>query len=415
MTHVKKYLKFTKILLISVGIIFCLHTAQTFETETGTVAQCDPLLVIVIMVKNEAPVIQATLQPYVDAGLNAYFVFDTGSTDNTMALAQELFETHHVNHGVIKQELFIDFATSRNRALELAQEAFPNACFMLMLDAEWYIHDVPCLINFCQTHINDKNTSYLVRITDNQLDFYTPRLIRCHSHVAFVGAVHEVLNQVTYTKVPANCFFELRTTRYGQEKTAQRWHRDCDLLLKEYNKNPYDPRTVFYLAQTYACLGDLEKAQHWYEKRITMPGWDKENFMAWYRLAQVYEALDKKDEAVCSYLKAYSLRPHRAEPLIRLAQHYWKTGDNALCFLFASRALAIPYPEQDVLFVDKDLYDYTRYDLVGRSAWYVGEYAIGQTALLCALKVKPNEEYLKKNLGYYTQYTQTSPHVCPCI
>jgi len=33
----------------------------------------DPLLVVVLMVKNEETVMRATLQPYVDAGINSYF------------------------------------------------------------------------------------------------------------------------------------------------------------------------------------------------------------------------------------------------------------------------------------------------------------------------------------------------------
>ena len=353
------------------------------------------------MVKDEAPVIEKTLQPLVEGGLDSFFIFDTGSTDDTIARARKYFADHHVTHAYIQQEPFVDFATSRNRALTLTEQAFPTARFMLMPDAEWHLHNINELVQFCTTHAHDTEPSYLVRITDVNLDFYTPRLIRCRSNIQFIGVVHEVLNHATTQKVPPSCFFELKTTRYGQEKSRKRWTRDREKLLKEFEKHPQDPRTIFYLGQTNACLGDWKQAQQFYELRTTMPGWDEENFMARYRLAQAYEAMGTWDKALNSYLTAYSLRPHRAEPLVRLAQHYWDAGDKPLCYLFAQQAATIPYPVQDVLFVEKELYDYTRYDLLGMSAWYVGAYDIGKNAVLQALKAHPEAAHLQTNLSWY--------------
>ncbi len=361
----------------------------------------DPLLVIVLMVKDEASVICQTLQPFIDEGLGDFLIFDTGSTDDTVAVTRKFFEKHHLSNAVIKQEPFIDFSISRNRALQLAEEAFPQACFMLMLDAEWYMHNVNSLVKFCALHKDETEASYLVRIIGTNLDFYTARLIRCRSNVRFVGPVHEVLNQVSKGKVPADCFFELRVTEYGQEKSRKRWTRDSKILLKEHDLNPSDPRTVFYLAQTYACLGDWENARLWYERRTEMPGWDEENFMAYYKLAQVYEALGNGDQVVLNYLRAFSLRPWRAEPLVCLARHYWEAGDNALCCLFAQYAADLPYPENDVLFIEKNLYDVERHDLLGRSAWYVGKYDVGKRAVEKALKARPTAQYLQDNLAYY--------------
>jgi len=51
----------------------------------------DPLLVVVLMVKNEALVIKETLQPFVDGGVTDFLIFDTGSTDGTQKVAQEFY------------------------------------------------------------------------------------------------------------------------------------------------------------------------------------------------------------------------------------------------------------------------------------------------------------------------------------
>jgi len=365
----------------------------------------NPLLVVTLMIRNEALVIKETLQPFVDAGIKDFLIFEAGeSTDDTIAVTKKFFEDHQIKNAVIKQGPFIDFATSRNQALELTEEAFPNAGFILMPDAEWHLHNGKELLQFCAQHRHDTHNVYLMRTMGANLDFCTPRLIRCQANVRFVGVVHEVPNYYTQEKVPPNIFFELCTTRYGQEKSRQRWTRDRDLLLKEHMRVPHDPRPVFYLAQTYACLGDWENAKHWYMLRTKMPGWDEETFIAHYKLAQVYEALGKWHEALEEYLKAHALRPQRAEPLVCLANHYWNSGDKASCFLFAQRAAQLPYPDKDLLFIEKDAYNFTRFDLLGRAAWYVGEYDCGETAINQALEVCPNAEYLNSNLGWYKQH-----------
>jgi tetratricopeptide (TPR) repeat protein len=360
----------------------------------------DPTLVIVLMVKNEAPVIRETLQPFVDAGIDSYLIFDTGSTDDTIELTRAFFEKNSIKHGYIFQEPFIDFGTSRNRALELAEQQFPQAGFMLMLDAEWYMHEVADLLIFCKSRLYSNCPAYMVRIKDSYIDFYTARLIRCRTNTRFAGPVHETLEYATREKVPPHVYFELRTSHYGQEKTRKRWLRDKDLLLKELELRPDSPRTTFYLAQTYDCLGDLENARIWYERRITIEGWDEENFMAHYRLAKVYEAQGNWEKALPCYLKAYSMRPTRIEPLVCITQHYWDTGDRALCYLFARHAAEAPYPK-DTLFVEKRAYDITRHDLLGRSAWYVNDYELGEKATRKALEADPHASHLKDNLDWY--------------
>lgn len=361
----------------------------------------DPLLVVVLMVKNESEAMKDTLKPFVDAGVDSFLIFDTGSTDDTIETTRNYFKERNVTHGIIDQEPFIDFATSRNHALDSAQKAFPSACFMVMPDAEWHLQNPHKLLQFCEEHKNENASSYLIRIMMGKtMDFYTSRLIRCHKNVCFKGAVHEALTHVSIEKVPY-CYFQMNGTRYGIEKSRKRWARDCELLINEHMKNPHDLRTIFYLAQTYSCLGDHENARRWYEVRCSLKGWDEEDFIAHYRLAQTHESLNNWPKALETYLKAYSLRPHRAEPLIHLGQHYWETDQKPISYLFAKRACELDYPQNDILFVEKELYQFTRFELLGRVAWYVNEFNIGEEALKKALEANPDYEYLRNNLEFY--------------
>lgn len=402
-----KFLIFFSVILLTLSQINFIHTSPIKD---------NPLLVVNIMIKNEEPVIEGTLQPFVDAGIDHFLIFDTGSTDKTIEITEEFFKKNNVKHAVIKQEPFVDFATSRNRCLELTEETFPNAEFMIMLDAEWYMHGIPELLNFCQIHKNNQCPSYLVRLIMNEtLDFYAPRLIKMSSKSRFYGVVHETLDKTTKEQAPNNSYFEVRTSRFGREKSKNRWSRDKDLLMKEHLKNPNDARTVFYLAQTYDCLEDLENAHFWYKKRLKTPGWYEENFVTIYRLAQVSENLGNKEnnngnkdkaeeywkEAYFYYLEAYQNRPVRVESLIKFAQFCWFHDKKDLCYMLAKRACEIPYPETDILFVEKNLYDFTRWDLLGISAWYVGEYAIGKAAVMKAIENCPNMPHLQQNLACY--------------
>lgn len=121
------------------------------------------------------------------------------------------------------------------------------------------------------------------------------------------------------------------------------------------------------------------------------------------------ETINKTKQSLAAfyYLQAFCARPTRAEPLIKLAQYYWNKHKPHTAFLFCARAVQIPYPDQDILFIEKDLYDFVRYDLLGRCAWYVGQYELGAWAVRQALKVSPKSEYLKHNFACYTKHPST--------
>lgn len=373
----------------------------------------DPLLVVVIMVKNEEKVMEATLQPFFDGGVDSFFVFDTGSTDNTVSVTQDFFEKNNIEHGYIAQEPFVDFATSRNRALELAHEKFPFAAFMVMPDAEWYINDARGLIDFCQLCLDcgENYPSYLIHIVNQALDNYVCRLIRCNRDVRFGGVVHEAIFQSTHIKVPGNIFFQYLPTDDGFKKTEKRFIRDRELLFKEHQKNPNDTRTLFYLARTCEDLGDLHAAYDFYKKRVDMVGWDEEDFIVHYRLGETIKKLilHKNDrqyqwsEALDYYMKAFQMRSCRAESLIAIADYYVITGQMEAAYVFARHAAEIEYPSADVLFVEKYLYNYYRYELLTRCAWYIDEFEIGEWAAKKAYDAYPEYEIARRNLIFYLE------------
>ena len=366
----------------------------------------DPLLVAVLMVKNESQVMATTLQPLVDAGIKDYFIYDTESTDNTIQVTKEFFNKNKITNFKIVQEPWIDFSASRNRALRLTEQQFPNATFIFMIDAEWHLKNGADLLKFCEKHKNDTTPIYLTKIIENvppNNAFLTARLIRCKKNIEFVGKVHEVPNQLSQEKTPDNVFIE-RTIINNGEASKKRWLRDCKILLKEYEENPNDSRTVYFLAQTYFCLEDWKNAIKWYEIRANMPGFHEENFNTIYMLAKAYDALQNVDKLLCNYIKAFNMCPDRIEPLIRLAVYFYNNKNFNLAYLFSKPTMDMKCPTTDeALVIEAEIYDFVRYDMISRLAWTQGDYKLGKQATQIALKKHPELEHLQYNLKYYNE------------
>jgi glycosyltransferase involved in cell wall biosynthesis len=358
----------------------------------------DPYLVVVIMIKNEAQRIVETLEPFVDGGIDSFVVFDTGSTDGTQKKVKGFFKEKKVARWFLCEEPFIDFATSRNHALDKAEELFPDALFIIMPDAEWYIHNAAGLLELCKRWVDMPGDCHLIRLVSNNLDCQHGRLIRAHTDTRFKGSVHEVICKQAIEYVPADIYFTYSPTEKGDNKSRQRWQRDAELLLRDYNKDPEDPRTAFYLAQTYHFLADIKNARRFYKKRVRLEGYEEERFIAMYRIGITYEQEAEKvsderlwEKAIFWYLKAFALRPHRAEPIVALAYHYLRQDMLALAFLFAQYAVTLAYPDprHDVLFIEKENYIYGRYSLLARLALKMGKYEIGEWAADCAITARP--------------------------
>ncbi len=364
------------------------------------------LIAVALMVKNEAVAIQATLYSMFKAGIRDYFILDTGSTDNTIDIIHAFFKRHQVN-GYVKQEPFIDFATSRNRTLELAEEYFSHIPFMLMPDAEWSLRNGKALMALCQQEINSQDALYTITIKIHSTEFRTSRLFRTANCIRFTGVVHEIPDpSLTRVKIPSFIYFQADPTQIGFHKSKQRWQQDLHLLLNAYQNNPLDARNTFYLAQTYESLGDFDHAYHYYQRRAELTGWDEETFITFLRLGHLarknslINESSKWPTARDYFLKAYALRSHRIEPLIEIANYYWPDNIPA-CYLFAKAAYHQPYPSNEMHTVDNEIYQYTRYEIMSRCAWHVGEFALGEEATLLALKAKPGTPHLLNNLNLY--------------
>jgi tetratricopeptide (TPR) repeat protein len=241
--------------------------------------------------------------------------------------------------------------------------------------------------------------------------------MRIGHNVRYQGPVHETIIANPSGIVPTSVYFEYAPQECGREKSRARLMRDYALLKKNHESDPTNLRTLFYLGQTCQFLCAWEEAIFYYKKRLELGPLSEEKYLAAYRVGYAIEyyleesnnqAVDiqyRWEDALHYYLQAHNMVPHRAEPLFRIACHYIRTNQHAIAYLFAIRAAQLPYPYDHSLFVEKRIYDYLRYDILGQCALYAGEYIIGKQAVLKAMETAPEDPSLHHNLAIYNQYT----------
>lgn len=399
-------------------------------------AASSPLLVVLLMVKNEEDVIIPTLETYLPkeecnkAALDeiGYVLYDTGSTDRTRDLAREFFEKHGIKNYVIKEEPFVkdNFAASRNNGLAFTRSYFPDSTFILFPDAEWYLNSMDALLDFCRSEKAqyDAGTRWIphyyaliieIRRDERLYEISQQRLFLTADDVIFEGDIHECPNKVSMEKVPRSVYFELGASKSGQEKSRQRWYRDRDVLLKRLLAHPEDPRAAFHLGLTELWLGNLRNAYTYLKHRTTLHSFPEEDYLACYKLGIVTMLLAEEEptiftwnEAHSYFLKAYSIRPHRAEPLVRIAAHYMAEDNHPVSYIYSKRAVELPRPQEEMLEVEYYLYDYERWELFSRSAWYFGDYTRGEQATLNAIEACPNYPHLYRNLAFFWDQLPTT-------
>jgi glycosyltransferase involved in cell wall biosynthesis len=353
-----------------------------------------------MIVKDEEETLARTLEtakPFIDR----WVILDTGSTDGTRDVIRRTLDGVP---GELHEEPFVDFSTSRNRALDLAGKTTE---FVMWLDADDELMNGVALRRFLEGERGQRapdREAYYVRVQMG-IAFDSPRVARTDAGWSFRGVVHEILmhpsRQPPTRRVPDARIRHLPPAN-SLERSRRRWARDVLLLEAAANGDPTDTRSAFYLAQTYFWQERYDEAEAAFQRRIALQGWAEEVYESKVALARIATARGSPWPAIeARWLDAHAFAPHRAEPLYAVALHYEGLRTHALTFLFARRGYELPLPVRDSLFVDEEVYAWKLADLVGSSAYWLGEYVIGEVAARKALKEKPDDARLAANLGFY--------------
>jgi glycosyltransferase involved in cell wall biosynthesis len=343
-----------------------------------------------MIVKNESRTIGRCLKsvlPFIDA----WVIVDTGSTDGTQDIIRETLQ--HLP-GELHERTWKNFGHNRTEALRLAEG---RSDFILLCDA-----DMALQINDPAWRPSLDHHGYYVRQHHGERSFSNVRLInarltgdrswcyRCSTH-EFIDSVRPDLND----DVVPSAAIEFMDYGDGGSK-GDKYTRDAALLeqelrhIEELERSLADAdetlteqryafklkcRAVFYLAQTYRDMNELQKSLEIYQRRASMGGWDEEAWYARFEVAKLSERLGLSAEIVTRrYLQAYNDRPKRAEPLVELARFHRLRREHALAHLFAQQAKLIREPDDDILFIDTTAYRWRGLDEYAVSSYWVGQF-----------------------------------------
>jgi glycosyltransferase involved in cell wall biosynthesis len=354
------------------------------------------LLTLVMILKNEAHTIEKTLNSVKDH-IDYWAIIDTGSTDGTQDIIRKCLENVP---GQLHEEPFIDFSTMRNKSLDLAGEA---SRWIIWLDADDVLVGGENLRKFLEADSSGATAYY---VTLNTGIFYDQcRVIKSGAGWRFKGVVHEVLMHPTEmphsTKIPG-VLVEHHPDQIGRDKTVARWSRDVVLLAEEFEKNPTDARSAFYLAQTLSWLGRWDEAYAAYRRRIFLEGWWEEVYESKMGLAKCAEQLGKSlDEVIRLFMDAYNYAPSRAEPLYEAAFRCMVADRRPEAFMYAKRGTEICKPTNVRLAMDSSIYDWRLHDVVASTAGWVGCLDVGEKSAAIAVKHNSTDDRMVKNLIWY--------------
>ena len=317
-----------------------------------------------MIVKDEAPVIArclASVRPLIDS----WAIVDTGSTDGTQEIVRRQLADLP---GELIERPWRDFAGNRTEAL---QHARGRADYVFVIDADEVVALDP---DFELPRLTAD--VYVVEMALGGCTYPRRQLVRDALPWRYEGVLHEYI--VCEEAGPEAELKGIRTIPHQDGSRARdpnTYRRDALRLEEALIDEPDNARYVFYLAQSYRDARDPESALRHYRRRAEMPGWREETWYALYQVALIEESMERPwSEVLEAYLAAFELVPDRAEPLFRIGLHYQRRREHALSHTFFGRAMQIPAPAGDRLFVERPVYDYLLAVEYAVAAFYVGDH-----------------------------------------
>lgn len=363
----------------------------------------DPKKICLTMIaKNESKNmvrILDSVKPFIDMGV----IVDTGSTDNTIEVCTNWAKSNNVTLKMFS-EPFVDFAYNRTHAVKTAKEAFPEADYFLLSDAD-FVWEV---LSFDKRTLVDHK--YLIKQYNKAMSYWNIRLLsakidwscECYTHEYWSEAKNqqEFNGYVRVNKLSA-LKIDDREDGGCKEDKYPRDERLCRKGLDDPKTRPaHLTRYKFYLAQTLKDMGRHEESIEWYTKRTLDKGWGEEVYYSYYQIGFNHERLgwlkkqvvatlakvnrspeeiellakynrDNKpitifieestahfNEAAASYMTAYNYRKIRAESIYHLTRMYRMLGMSEKAYETANIGSKIAYPADETLFVEDRCYEY---------------------------------------------------------
>jgi len=305
-----------------------------------------------MIVKNEAHIIHEALTCTLPL-IQTYCIVDTGSTDNTIQIIKDFYSARGIE-GAVHEREWKNFGVNRTQALNLCDGKMDYA---LVIDADDLI-GFPENGNAIFQDILQKQqpNSCNIIIKQGGIEYWRSQVFKCNDGWGYVGVLHEYpANNKPNNKVfqlPREFWMESRRLG-GRNLTGDKPKKDIELLEQGLRDEPNNERYMFYLGQSYRDAGDFVNAIKYYKQRFHIGRWHEEAWFAAYQVGLAYKHLGNIFKFEYWMQKAHAFRPTRAEPMYHLTEHFRVTGQLFKAYEYCKIGSQIPYPKDDVLFVEQ--------------------------------------------------------------
>jgi hypothetical protein len=314
-----------------------------------------------MIVKNESHIIVKTLEnltSYVD--FDAYYISDTGSTDNTMELIREFFSKKNIP-GLIEQVEWRDFGFNRTLALQMA---FNKTDYLFIFDADDTIHGdfrMPRQL----TH-----DAYQLKLGQSFVYLRT-LIVNNRKRWRYVGVLHEYITCVDKEEssqtIQGNYYVE--SGRVGsRSQDPNKYIKDAEVLERGYREElatggesgrTLAERYAFYCAQSWMDAGPayIDKAIEWYQRVLTQNNWNQEKYYSALCLGNLYYKKSDKYNSMKYYCATMEYDEERIEGIATLMENLRSEGNHVLVnALYHKYKDYNKYP-QNKLFLTTDKYN----------------------------------------------------------
>lgn len=324
-------------------------------------------ILLIMMVKNESKIIERCINSTLGI-IDGICVCDTGSTDNTVSLLDDII-ARSGKPGKVYHCEFKNFGYNRTKSYEFALDFIKQldwdtqTTFGLLLDADMVLKIEP---SFTKNIISEFDHYKILQLQD-RFTYYNIRLIRMSIKWKCIGVTHEVwcIDECIMYRgaVLHKDSIWIDDISDGGCK-SDKFERDIRYLLKGIDEEPENKsRYYFYLGQSYFGIQNYEKSIEYYKKRLDEDGGQEETWFTYFMIAQCYfhmflhshDDYVKDIEEYC--FKAYNFYNIRSEPLLLLSNLYNEINEFDKALEYINLGSGIPKPERQNFYMNDTVYE----------------------------------------------------------